>query len=250
MRERIKSDPLLVLRKAGITPDPWQSELLQGHYDRVMLNCSRQIGKTQVTASMAVNEAVGSKSLILVLSKSERQSGEFLQRVKDLLVPFPGLIKSGDAALTVKFHNGSRIIALPCKEENIRVYSSVSLLIVDEASRVPDSLYKSVRPMLAVSKGRLVLLSTPFGKRGFFYHEWVSNNRWKRVEIQGKDCPRLGEAFLEEERLSLGDRWYRQEYCCDFAEMVGAVFASDDIQSALSDEVQPLFDSGMSWSAL
>ncbi len=42
-------------------------------------------------------------------------------------------------------------------------------LKIDEAARVSDELYRAVRPMLATSGGRIVLLSTPFGKRGFFF---------------------------------------------------------------------------------
>jgi hypothetical protein len=48
-------------------------------------------------------------------------------------------------------------------------------LIVDEASRVQDALYQGIRPMLAVSGGRIVLLSTPWGKRGFFFEEWETH---------------------------------------------------------------------------
>jgi hypothetical protein len=45
------------------------------------------------------------------------------------------------------------------------------MLVIDEASRVDDTLYLAVRPLLAVSGGRLVALSTPFGKRGWFHDE-------------------------------------------------------------------------------
>jgi hypothetical protein len=70
--------------------------------------------------------------------------------------------------LTCEFDNGSRIISLPGDEATVRTYSNVQLIVIDEASRVPDDLYYSVRPMLATSNGRLVCLSTPRGKRGFF----------------------------------------------------------------------------------
>jgi hypothetical protein len=70
--------------------------------------------------------------------------------------------------------NGSRVVCLPGREESIRSFSSVALLIIDEAACVPDDLYRSVRPMLAVSQGRLVCLSTPLGKRGYSFNEWSS----------------------------------------------------------------------------
>jgi hypothetical protein len=54
---------------------------------------------------------------------------------------------------------------------------------VDEASRVPDELYFAVRPMLAVSGGALMMLTTPYGKRGIFYEEWTSGHGWARYEV-------------------------------------------------------------------
>ena len=50
--------------------------------------------------------------------------------------------------------NFSRIVCVPCKEETIRGFAKVDLLVIDEAARVPDDLYRAVRPMLAVSGGQ------------------------------------------------------------------------------------------------
>jgi hypothetical protein len=63
---------------------------------------------------------------------------------------------------------------------------------------------------------------------------------WERVRIAAAQCPRIPAAFLAEERRSLGERWYRQEYECSFEDTVDAVFRSEDIAAALSDAVTPL----------
>ena len=57
--------------------------------------------------------------------------------------------------------NGSRIVSLPGKEATIRGYSDVALLVIDEAARVDEDLYVAVRPMLAVSGGRLLAALNP-----------------------------------------------------------------------------------------
>ena len=126
-------------------------------------------------------------------------------------------------------------------EANTKTGWSPSLLILDEASRVPDDLYRSVRPMLAVSRGRLIALSTPFGQRGWFYEAWQSGEEWERVRVTADECPRITPEFLAEEQRALGERWYRQEYLCSFEDVVDAVFAYSDIQAALTHDVQPLF---------
>ena len=115
------------------------------------------------------------------------------------------------------------------------------MLIIDEAARVDDALYFSVRPMLAVSQGRLVALSTPFGKRGWFHDEWHGDSTWERVRITAEQCPRITKEFLAEERKALGERWYSQEYLTVFANTIDSVFSLHDIEAAMSRDVKPLF---------
>jgi len=95
--------------------------------------------------------------------------------------------------------------------------------------------------MLGVSKGRLIGLTTPMGKRGWFYEEWTSRRRWERHSITGDRCPRFTPEFLAEEREAMGERWYAQEYRCSFEDTVGAVFAEEDIAAAMSSTIKPLF---------
>ena len=83
-------------------------------------------------------------------------------------------------------------------------------MIVDEASRVADELYFAVRPMLAVSLGSLMMLSTPYGKRGVFFEEWSQGDGWERYEVPARACPRISTLFLEEEKRVLPARVYRQ----------------------------------------
>jgi hypothetical protein len=148
---------------------------------------------------------------------------------------------TAESALRIEFANGSRVVALPGDEKNVRCFSGVAMLIIDEAARVADALYCSVRPMLAVSRGRLVALSTPFGKRGWFHVEWHSESNWKHVRITAEQCPRITPEFLAEEKKALGDRWYRQEYLCDFSETLDAVFRAEDIARAFDNNLKPLF---------
>jgi hypothetical protein len=138
--------------------------------------------------------------------------------------------------------NHSRIVSLPGTEQTIRGFSGASLIIEDESARVDDALYYAVRPMLAVSGGQLILMSTPFGKRGHFFKEWTDGgDAWERVEIPASWCTRITREFLQEERRALGDWWYRQEYECQFVETVDQVFSYEDVHAALSDEITPLF---------
>jgi hypothetical protein len=243
--EREKSDAVLMANRAGIVPDAWQSDLLRSNAKQMILLCSRQAGKSTVTSILGLHEAIYKpNSLILLLSPSLRQSQELFRKLQDVYsaINSPMLPEATEeSALRLELSNGSRIVALPGKEATIRGFSAVSLLIIDEASRVEDGLYSSVRPMLAVSGGRIILLSTPFGKRGFFHAEWTDGQDWRKVKITAEQCPRIDKEWLQRERAMIGDWWYRQEYFCEFVETMDSVFSFDDIQAAIDDDLQPLF---------
>jgi Terminase RNaseH-like domain/Terminase large subunit, T4likevirus-type, N-terminal len=222
----LRQDPGHPLTAAGMVPDPWQKQLLESTASRLLLLCSRQAGKSTVAAALALRTALlEPKAPVLLLSPSQRQSAELFRKVFDLFnhLGRPMEVKA-ESALRLELANGSRIISLPGDEETIRGFSSVALLIIDEAARVADSLYYSVCPMLAVSQGRLLALSTPFGKRGWFYREWHGGGSWERIRITADQVPRIPQEFLERERISMSESWYRQEYCCDLTQMSGLVY--------------------------
>jgi len=238
-------DPARVMERASMTPDPWQAELLRSEARQTILLCCRQSGKSTTTAALALHEAqYHAPALVLLLSPSLRQSQELFRKVTDARAALGahGFPVAEESALRLELRNGSRIVCLPGKEATIRGYSGVSLLVVDEASRVPDDLYQAVRPMLAVSGGRLVLLSTPFGRRGFFHHEWTEGGEsWARVKVTARECPRIPRAWLDAEREAIGDWWFRQEYECEFVETLDQVFSYDLVTGAVNPEIAPLF---------
>jgi hypothetical protein len=238
-------DPVLLARAASIEPDPWQADLLRSDDDQTILLCSRQSGKSTTCGVLAYHVAAyRPPALILLLSPSQRQSGELFRKVKDVgrALGADACAVKEESALRIEFVNGSRIVCLPGTEATVRSYSAPTLVVIDEASRVSDELYQSVRPMLAVGHGRLVLLSTPFGKRGFFHKEWTEGGQdWKRVKVTAHDCPRISPEWLEAERETIGDWSYRQEYLVEFVELDDQVFGYDLIQQAVSAEVAPIF---------
>src|ERR687897_3151559 len=161
---KLALDRVSFARKAGLDPDLWQRDLLQSSSDRVLLNCCRQSGKSTMTTIVALHRALyHPASLILCLAPALRQSQELFGKVlgfyRDLDRP---VLAQAERKLSLELENESRIVTLPGTEKTVRGFSGVDLLVVDEAARVADELYYAVRPMLAVSGGRLLMLSTPF----------------------------------------------------------------------------------------
>jgi hypothetical protein len=242
---RLALDRVSFAKRLGLEPDPWQVDLLRSTSERVLLNCCRQSGKSTMTAIVALHRALYHPgSLILCLAPALRQSQELFSKMagfyRDLGKPISPV---AERKLSLELENRSRIITLPGSEKTVRGFSGAALLVLDEAARVDDSLYYAVRPMLAVSGGSLMMLSTPYGKRGVFFEEWTGGIGWERYEVPAGRCPRISEAFLEEERRSLPRRVYRQEYECSFEETDDQVFSFEDVAAAISRDVTPLFGS-------
>jgi hypothetical protein len=249
LKRREASEPALfghrVAKALGFADglDQWQQDLLRSPALQIIMLASRQSGKSTVAAILGLHRAIyWPNSLVLLLSPSLRQSQELFRRVKEAYSELPESTRPvEESALRLMLSNKSRIIALPGDEKTVRGFSSVDLLIVDETARVEDELYMAVRPMMAVSGGRIVLLSTPFGKRGFFYQEWTEGgDAWQRVKITAAQCPRISRAWLEQERQRIGDWWFAQEYDCEFLDATSQFFRTEDIEAALDHSIKPL----------
>jgi hypothetical protein len=154
-------------------------------------------------------------ALVLLVSPSQRQSGELFRTVMRYLREVPDAPEiRAESALRVELANGARIVALPGDERTIRGYAGAALIVLDEAARVEDELLAAIRPMLATSQGRLIALSTPFGKRGFFYEAWHGGESWHRVRVPASECPRITKEFLDEELRELGAQRFAEERMC------------------------------------
>ncbi|NTU60727.1 MAG: terminase [Caldiserica bacterium] len=237
-------DPVLLAKDCNLEPDDWQAKVLRSRAKQIMLLCSRQSGKSTISAFLAIHESIyRRKTLCLLLSPSLRQSQELFKRVLGIyrmLGDYQKPAIESESALRMELSNGSRIVSLPENEDTIRGFSGVNLLVIDEAAFVSDQLYHAVRPMLAVSGGRLVALSTPHGKRGWFFDAWTKGDDWEKYQVTADQCPRISREFLESEKKAMPGWVFEQEYMCQFKETLDAVFAHDLISQAVSSEVKPL----------
>jgi phage FluMu gp28-like protein len=170
----------------------------------------------------------------------------------------PRTERTEDSKSYMTLDNGSRIVCLCGHESAIRGYTAPDMVIIDEASRAPSELYVAIRPMLAMSRGQLILISTPHGKQGFFYDVWCNHDEidandrdswrnikdgWERYKQRADENPRIDKQWLDDERLNLpGERAYRQEYGCEFVETEEQVFPYELIKNMFTDEIDPLFD--------
>lgn len=217
--------------------DPWQVDVLNCDADLV-LRSGRQCGKTEVISRKAAHFALGRSNVcVLVIAPTERQSSILFERTLQLLTDgYPSRIKKGRDRPTrhrIILTNGSRILCLPTglSGTGIRGFT-VDLLIADEAAFIPEDVWTAVTPMLSTTKGKLILLGTPHGKKGFFY-DCFQQDSFAKFHISAEDCPRIDKEFLTREKRRMTAVQYAQEYLGEFVDELTQYFPTDLIRSCM-----------------
>lgn len=263
-------DPVSYIDRIWNSTFEWQKMALDPIPRNIILMCARQSGKSTIVAGRALHTAKHKKNaLVLIVASSKDQAKETMEKVSDFISCDPELVEMpGDSTFEKRFINGSRIIVLPGTEKSVRCYSDPDLIIIDEAARVLDPTYKALRPMRTGNpNSTIIILSTPWIKRGFFHKAWTKNPTWKKILVvpkyelkEGKIVergpeekfreeylkkgihafysPRHDLNFLYEELLELGPIWFRREYGCEFLEGMESMFDLDLIESAYDDSIK------------
>src|SRR5690242_7417624 len=231
-------DPVgFVQDRLGFIPDPWQARVLRSRASWILLNCCRQSGKSTTTALVALHTAIYDPGLILLVSPSLPQSKELFAKTAGFLKrlePVEELQEDNKSSCTLA--NGARVVSLPGDPDTLRGYSAPKLIIKDEAAYISEAMQAALDPMLAVSKGRLIEMSSPNGKRGHFYENWQNGVDVERIKIIGRECPRIGAEFLERMRQKLGPMLFAQEFEGEFVDAESSAFSSEMIERALADD--------------
>jgi len=225
-----------------ISWDPWQRQVLEFE-GNITIRAGRQVGKSEVISEKAVRFAEAhAGATIMIIAASQRQSGLLFEKVRAKIdiAADAGLLAYADKPTQTKIllSNGSRIYCMPTGRTGhfIRGFT-IDLLIADEAAYIPEQVWLAVTPMLAVSRklrgmGWLVLLSTPFGKGGYFYDSFTDDS-FRSWHVSSEDCRRIPKDFLRRERKRMTKAQYRQEYQGEFTDEFNQFFPTELIKDRM-----------------
>jgi hypothetical protein len=240
-------DPIAFASETGFIPDDKQAAVLRAMADpeikQGILNCTRQWGKSTTAAAGAVHRLVTRPgSLVVVASPSEKQSAELVRTCVQMLAKREiRTVRDGVHPVSAVLPNGSRIVGLPGNEATSRGLASVSLLLIDEASRVPDAIYHAVRPMVVIAQGDIWLMSTPWGAQGFFYEAWEHGGPdWARFSVMATECPRIPAEWLEKERQQMTSGVFRREFMAEFTQDDLSAFDAEVVEEAMDEHAAPM----------
>lgn len=243
--------------------DDWQKDIIKAK-GNILLCTGRQVGKTTTFAIKAAKRMLEvPETRIICVSLTEDQAQLMIVMVLSYLeTHHKREIAKGKSKPTkniVTTRNKSRIIARPVGNtgDAVRGFTG-DVLIVDEASRMPELMWTAAKPTLLTTGGELWFCSTPAGKQGYFYECFI--NKHKRFQVWHKSSEAVirerpiteswseekrAEAIriLEEEKKDMSELQYGQEYLGLFLEELQQFFPDQLIEQCCTlsrpDHIQP-----------
>lgn len=228
-------------------PHYYQEQVLRDNTRWIILCWGRQLGKSDVVAVKALHYAcTHADSVILIISPTLRQSKIIYRKMRNFITRSPILKHEYTKIIqeSAELKNGAMIANVPVGEEGDAIRGfTVSLLIVDEAARVPESVFTAAEPSLASSHGDMILISTPKGKVGYFWECWNDPTYSKYhvsyevgLQVRRRDGKlQLDPVIVERARNKLTPWEFLTEYGAEFIEEMGVFFPAPLVDSSISD---------------
>ena len=229
--------------------DSWQEEVLKTK-GNMCLRSGRQVGKSTVIGVKAAQYALKNKNkLIMIISKTERQAGLLFSKVLFNLTQIDKtqIMKGKDRPTKhlINLKNGTKIYSLPAGDTGFGIMGfTIDLLIADEAAFIPEEVWNSIVPALAITKGEIWVLSTPFCKVGYYY-ECFNDPSFTCFHTSSEDCPRKDQAFLDRQKAILSKAQYAQMYLGEFVDEIKQFFSDEIIKESCVRERSDLISSDM-----
>lgn len=222
---------------ASIVLDKWQEEVL-AHKGDLILCTGRQIGKTKIMSLKAIQRMIEKpKTKIIIVSLTEDQAKLIINMILSELEQThkAWIDHKPDNKPTqnrVALKNGSVAIARPVGNSGdaLRGFTG-DVLIIDEASRMPELAFISGEPTLLSTGGEVWMCSTPHGKKGYFWEQFNSATSegekenemgWKVFHVNGEEAIHkrpLSASWTDEKRNKaikrlqrLKERWSELRY--------------------------------------
>lgn len=259
-----------VERDENFKLDKWQGEVMD-YWGDIVIRAGRQVGKSEIVSRKAAKFAISNNSTVtLIIAAAQRQSSLLFEKSRVLLdlVDYKmvekakvnhksewvssstkdkerafhkkyGIYKESPTMTKAELKNGSKLYSLPAGKSGAFIRGfTLDLLILDEAAYISDAVWLAVKPMIAVSRklhgfGHIIMLSTPFGKGGFFY-DCFHDVDFRQWHVSSENCVRIPRSFLRKERSRLSKVEYAQEYLGEFIDEFNQFFSTKLIKDHMT----------------
>ena len=155
----------------------------------------RRAGKSRAASVMSIYEAAfvdhsrvvveGERPVVLCLSPTTKQAGVVFGYVAGIMDATPLLAQliASRTQDTLTLSNGIDITVRPASFRGVRGTTSVAVIAdeaafwhSDEDAANPDTaILDAVRPSLATTGGPMIIISTPYARRGVVFETWAKH---------------------------------------------------------------------------
>ena len=230
-------DPVARFEQAIGPADEWQKEVLRtdplmNEEDQfVTVLASRQTGKSTTIGALAYDDVTRGRTCFLA-APSQRQSQELLRRIVVFLQADPVPQKLIRSSLSeIETAHGGRVVSIPATDQ-ARGFTA-DTIVLDEAAWLDDTAISALLPMRK-TEGRVLMLSTPYGREGFFHDTWAAA-KTRRIFARSVDIPRLKEKVAYDRRF-MSEIRFRAEHLCEFLGSGMPLISHDVLDNAISGE--------------
>jgi len=214
-------------------PDPWQVEVLHTKGNMV-LRSGRQVGKSTIIALKAAGFSLQNpKKLVMVIAYTEKQANLLFTKILNNIVAMEKrdkrkyISKPKPTKHIINLMNGSTIHCYAAGDTGFGIMGfTIDLLIADEAAWIKEEVWNSIVPALAVTKGLIWLLSTPWLREGY-YADCFKDPNFTSFHQSSEDCPRISKEFLEEQKKRFTKTQYEQMYKGEFVDNAHRIYSDD-----------------------
>ncbi len=219
--KKYRDDPVGFVRDIlRTTPDPWQIEFLKaisaGHR-RISVRSGHGVGKstaaswamlhyflTRYPVKVVVTAPTSAQLFDAMFAELKRWVNELPDILKTLIEVKSDRIEL-KAAPSEAFIS-ARTSRAETPEALQGIHADNVLLVADEASGIPESVFEAASGSMSGHSATTLLLGNPTRNTGLFYD---THNRlkgeWKTFHVSCVDSPRVSEAFVNEMKLRYGE---------------------------------------------
>lgn len=265
---------------AGLKLWPWQRDLLEAIEAGPRLHviaAGRRASKSTLAALVGVWSCLlrpellerlrpGERGYAVCVATSLRQARLFVAAARSLVEASPALspMLVSTSADELVFRNGTALAGFPCATRGGRGWPIFALTLDEfahhqtaEGDPVGEQVWASLVPSTTQfgDLARVLVCSTPAGSAGAFADVWrradsgeLPGARAYRATTQEAN-PTVDAAFLEGERLTLGEDAFRAEYLAEFTAGGGAFFDSAEVRAVVGSRREALPEEGSGWVA-
>jgi hypothetical protein len=133
----------------------------------------------------------------------------------------------------IEFDTGSTIQVKPSGYRG----AHFDILFLDEGAFQEDEKIEAIEPAIIAKHGRIIIISTPNGKKGYFYRKCTEpGDHTVKLYYPSSANPHITQEDLEYKRKTKAEFWFRQEYLAEWIDWSGNAFTAQEITRIFQEQ--------------